>query len=45
LAHKPFHPTSDAHQKFLNDTLQKLEELKSLVNVDEEIAWVKAQIK
>ncbi len=45
LAHKPFHPTSDAHQKFLKDTLKKLEELKSRVNVDEEIAFVKAQLQ
>ena len=45
LAHKAFHPSSEAHQKFLNDTLKKLEELKSLVNVDEEIAFVKAQRK
>lgn len=43
LAHKAFHPSSDAHQKFLKDTLKKLEELKSLVNVDEEIAFVKSQ--
>lgn len=44
LAHKPFHPASDAHQKFLKDTLKKLEELKSWINVDEEIAFVKAQL-
>jgi hypothetical protein len=43
LAHKAFHPASVAHQKFLNDTLKKLEELKSLVNVDEEIAFIKSQ--
>lgn len=43
LAHKAFHPASEAHQKFLNDTLKKLEELKSLVNVDKEIAFIKSQ--
>ncbi len=45
LAHKPFHPSSTAHQQFLKETLKKLEELKSLVNVDQEIELIKTQIK
>ncbi|HEY9005214.1 GSCFA domain-containing protein [Ohtaekwangia sp.] len=45
LHHKPFHPASAAHQKFLRDTLQKLEELKSWVNVDEEIATLRSQLQ
>ena len=44
LAHKPFHPETQAHQQFLKETLRKLEELKATVNVDEEIASLKKQI-
>jgi hypothetical protein len=44
LHHKPFHPQSDSHQKFLQQTLAKLIELKSKINVDSEIAAVKAQL-
>jgi hypothetical protein len=44
LAHKPFHPSSAAHQQFLKETLKKLEELKSVVNVDQEIELVKSRI-
>jgi hypothetical protein len=44
LSHKPFHPQSLSHQKFLKQTLIKLGELKSKINVDSEIAAVQAQI-
>ncbi len=44
LLHKPFHPTSQAHQAFLRITLRKLEELKTTLNVDEEITAVKSQL-
>jgi hypothetical protein len=44
LAHKPFHPSSPAHQKFVAETLKKLEELKSVVDVHQEIEALKAQI-
>ena len=44
LYHKPFHPQSQAHQKFLQQTLVKLVELKSKINVDSEIATVQSQI-
>jgi hypothetical protein len=44
LAHKPFHPSSAAHQQFLKEILKKLEELKSTVNVDQEIELVKSKI-
>lgn len=44
LAHRPFHPSSVAHQSFLKGILKKLEELKPLVNVEEEIARVKAKL-
>jgi GSCFA family len=44
LEHKPFHPQSRTHQKFLKLTLAKLVELKSKINVDQEIAAVQSQI-
>jgi hypothetical protein len=45
LQHTAFHPESHGHQIFLQQTLQKLEELKPAVNVDEEIRLLKSQIK
>ena len=45
LAHRPYHPTSAMHQKFLSNLLTQLEELKSTINVDKEINQVKNQIK
>jgi hypothetical protein len=44
LAHKPFQPSSNAHQWFLQETLKKLEGLKMIVNVDQEIASIKSQL-
>jgi hypothetical protein len=44
LAHRPFHPASSAHQKFLRDTLRRLEELKTFVDVEAEIKTVQAQL-
>jgi predicted nucleotidyltransferase len=44
LAHKPFHSASLAHQQFLKESLKKLEELKGLVNVDEEIEILTKQL-
>jgi hypothetical protein len=44
LAHKPFHPASSAHQQFLRSILQKLEELKQVVNVEQEIAAVRKEL-
>ena len=38
LNHRPFNPGSVPHQKFVLETIKKLEELKHLVNVDKEIA-------
>jgi hypothetical protein len=45
LQHKAFHPGSSAHQTFLSKTLAQLEELSGTVNVDQEIALVKQQLK
>jgi hypothetical protein len=44
LNHKPFHPASVEHQKFLKDTHNKLLKLNKSVNLDEEIEFVKRQI-
>jgi hypothetical protein len=44
LMHRPFHPASSGHQIFLRQTLHKLEELRSIVNVDAEINSVQSQL-
>lgn len=44
LQHKPFHGESASHQKFLTKLLAELQELNGMVNVDEEVAFVKAQL-
>jgi hypothetical protein len=44
MSHKPFNPATAEHQKFLVNTLRNLEALKTMVNVDKEIAVVKNQI-
>lgn len=41
LDHRPFLPTSSAHQQFLKGVLAQLEELKTIVNVDKE--WNEVQ--
>jgi hypothetical protein len=44
IDHKPFHPNSASHQKFLNETLSKLENLKLRINVVNEIAELRKLI-
>jgi hypothetical protein len=44
LAHKPFHPSSAAHQQFLKSLYTKVSELKNMVNVEEELLFIKSQI-
>ncbi len=44
MAHRPFHPNSSAHKSFLIELIGKLENLKTVVNVDQEIATVKEQL-
>ncbi|WP_339700014.1 GSCFA domain-containing protein [uncultured Roseivirga sp.] len=44
MKHKAFHPESDAHQKFLQKTIEKLEQLKGLVKVDKELAKLRKQL-
>ncbi|MBX2966969.1 MAG: GSCFA domain-containing protein [Cyclobacteriaceae bacterium] len=45
LQHKPFHPTSAAHQAFLKNTLAQLESVSNIVNVDKEINGIKSAIQ
>ena len=44
LLHRAFHPQADAHQKFLKEILKKLEALSSIVNVENEIAFVTSSL-
>jgi len=44
LTHRPFHLNSPAHQKFLKDTLEKLESVRNLVSVNEEINLIQSQL-
>lgn len=44
LFHKPFHPTSVAHQQFLKSLYSKINELKEVVNVEEELLFIKSQL-
>ncbi len=44
LAHRPFQLNSPTHQKFLKDTLQKLESVRNLVSVNEEIQLIQSQL-
>jgi hypothetical protein len=45
LAHRPFNPDSDSHQKFLKNLLVKLERLNAEFDFSEEIVEVKKQIQ
>lgn len=44
LTHRPFHLKSAAHQKFLKDTLEKLESIRNVVSVNEEIKLIQSQL-
>tara|TARA_R110000796_G_scaffold77584_2_gene173163 strand:- start:24916 stop:25896 length:981 start_codon:yes stop_codon:yes gene_type:complete len=45
MKHKAFHPESDAHQKFLQKTIEKLEQLKGMVKVDKELEKLRSQLR
>ena len=45
LRHKPFHAGTSGHKNFLKDVLEKLEKLNDVVNVEEELKAVKAQLE
>lgn len=44
LQHKPFNPTSARHQQFIKATIKRLENIKSKVDVEEEIHYLKSQL-
>ncbi len=44
LSHKAFYPEGHSHQAFLHQTLSKLEEIGSLVSVEEEIKQIRSRI-
>jgi hypothetical protein len=45
LAHRPFNPDTDAHRKFLQNLLAKLERLNGEFDFSEEISEVKSRIE
>jgi len=45
INHRPFHPSSVAHQSFLKETLKRLESLKEMVDVEDELALLKSRIE
>ncbi|MCU0357318.1 MAG: hypothetical protein MUE95_07040 [Cyclobacteriaceae bacterium] len=44
LQHKPFHPQSGQHQQFLQNLVHQLEQVKSLVDVREELELIQKQL-
>jgi hypothetical protein len=44
MEHRPYHPNSEAHQHFLKELLYKVEALKEIVSVEEEIKTIQSQI-
>jgi hypothetical protein len=45
IHHKPFHPSSKAHQQFLRETIKKLEEIQQQVDVQQEIEKLKESLQ
>ena len=45
LAHKPFNPQSEKHQKFILKTIKRLKEFSNKVDVKEEVKFLKSQLK
>jgi len=45
INHRPFHPSSSAHQSFLRETLKRLESLKETIDVEDEVALIRSQIE
>lgn len=44
LAHRPYLPESKSHQRFVKETIRRLDKLKSLVNVEHEMATLMKQL-
>src|SRR6478735_10500732 len=43
-AHKPFHPASEQHQNFIQQTLEKLRSLQPQLDISEELAYFESQV-
>lgn len=44
VQHRPLHPASDQHQRFLKKTIQELRQLSKVINVQQEIASLEKQL-
>lgn len=44
ISHRPFHPESPSHQTFIRKTISKLNTLKDLIDVSDEVEILKARI-
>jgi len=44
IAHRPFNPRSDQHQKFIRKTIKQLNEFSSMVDINEELKLLKSQL-
>lgn len=45
IRHKPFHPDSQAHQQFISQTIHQLKSLSHQIDVSDEIALLKKQLR
>lgn len=45
MAHKPFNPDSEKHQKFILKTIEHLNEFSNKVDINEELTFLKTQLK
>jgi len=44
LQHRPFHPASDEHQRFVKKTIEQLQQLSTVVDVNEELKRMRKQL-
>ncbi len=45
LRHRPFHPSTDEHQRFILKTIERVKEFSTVVNVENELQQLTAQLK
>lgn len=45
LAHRPFNPNSEAHQKFINKTIDMLNEFSDRIDIETELELLKSQLR
>ena len=44
IAHRPYFPKSEAHQKFVRKTIENLEKFKNKIDINEEVDFLKKQL-